>query len=105
MCVLSLALPANAAMDMAYEPADEQSEDAPYTITTAKEGDVQCINIEGRVYGKLTFPPRGDKGFGYDPIFVPTGYAQTFGELSSAEKQTISHRANAFKGFMKVIRG
>ena len=37
--------------------------------------------FEGRVYGSLVFPPRGDKGFGYDPIFVPEGYRMSFGEM------------------------
>lgn len=53
--------------------------------------------FEGKVKGTLTFPPRGEKGFGYDPIFIPRGYDQTFGELSGATKQEISHRADAFK--------
>ena len=44
----------------------------------------------------LTFPPRGDKGFGYDPIFVPEGHDRTFGEMDAAEKDAISHRARAF---------
>lgn len=51
---------------------------------------------EGRVDGALTWPPRGDKGFGYDPVFVPHGYRETFGELDPAEKHRISHRAAAF---------
>ena len=52
--------------------------------------------FEGRVWGHLVWPPRGDKGFGYDPVFVPTGYAQSFAELDPAEKHRISHRADAF---------
>ena len=50
----------------------------------------------GETAGALTFPPRGDKGFGYDPIFVPEGETRTFGEMESAEKQALSHRARAF---------
>jgi XTP/dITP diphosphohydrolase len=56
--------------------------------------------FEGRVYGSLTFPPRGDKGFGYDPIFLPEGYRFTFGELDPAAKHAISHRARAFAKFV-----
>jgi XTP/dITP diphosphohydrolase len=56
--------------------------------------------FEGRVYGSLTFPPRGDKGFGYDPIFVPEGYRMSFGEMPPAEKHAMSHRARAFAKFV-----
>lgn len=52
--------------------------------------------FEGRVDGTLTFPPRGSKGFGYDPIFLPHGQTQTFGEMEAAAKHAISHRARAF---------
>lgn len=55
-----------------------------------------AIVVEGRVDGTLTFPPRGDKGFGYDPIFVPEGLNQTFGELEPTVKDGMSHRARAF---------
>ena len=50
----------------------------------------------GRVDGELTWPPRGDKGFGYDPAFVPDGFDITFGEMDPTRKHTISHRADAF---------
>ncbi|WP_328799491.1 RdgB/HAM1 family non-canonical purine NTP pyrophosphatase [Sandaracinobacteroides hominis] len=51
---------------------------------------------EGVMPGSLTWPPRGALGFGYDPVFVPEGYTQTFAEMDPAEKQAISHRARAF---------
>ena len=51
---------------------------------------------EGRVDGTLAWPPRGSVGFGYDPVFVPTGRTQTFAEIDPAEKHAISHRADAF---------
>ena len=51
----------------------------------------------GRVDGTVVWPPRGQKGFGYDPVFQPAGRAQkTFGEIEPAEKHAISHRARAF---------
>lgn len=56
-----------------------------------------AVVVEGRVDGTLTFPPRGDKGFGYDPIFVPEGLAQTFGEIEPITKDGMSHRARAFE--------
>ena len=55
-----------------------------------------AVVVEGRVDGVLTFPPRGDRGFGYDPIFVPEGHDQTFGEMDPAAKDAMSHRARAF---------
>ncbi|WP_284223133.1 RdgB/HAM1 family non-canonical purine NTP pyrophosphatase [Brevundimonas denitrificans] len=58
--------------------------------------DGPAVVVEGRVDGLLTFPPRGDRGFGYDPIFIADGQAQTFGELDPALKDSISHRAAAF---------
>jgi XTP/dITP diphosphohydrolase len=57
------------------------------------------------VYGALTFPPRGDKGFGYDPIFVPEGARLTFGEMEPAAKHAISHRARAFEKFVEALSG
>lgn len=50
----------------------------------------------GNVHGALTFPPRGERGFGYDPIFIAEGHAQTFGEMDPAQKHAMSHRADAF---------
>jgi len=55
-----------------------------------------AVVVEGRVDGRLTFPPRGDRGFGYDPIFVPQGHQRTFGEMEEAEKDGLSHRSRAF---------
>jgi XTP/dITP diphosphohydrolase len=55
-----------------------------------------AVVVEGRVDGQLTFPPRGDKGFGYDPIFLPEGLGQTFGEMAPLTKDGMSHRARAF---------
>lgn len=58
--------------------------------------DGHIDSFEGRVDGSLVWPPRGDKGFGYDPIFVPNGYDQTFAEMAPDKKHAISHRADAF---------
>lgn len=59
--------------------------------------------FEGEVSGRLTFPPRGDKGFGYDPIFIADGYNVTFGEMDPAEKHAMSHRAVAFRKLTKAV--
>jgi len=64
------------------------------------DGDTEIFR--GEVAGKLVWPPRGDRGFGYDPIFVPDGGAATFGEIEPAEKHKISHRARAFA---KLVEG
>jgi len=52
--------------------------------------------FEGRVHGTLVWPPRGDRGFGYDPMFVAAGHDQTFGEMDPQQKLDIGHRADAF---------
>ena len=59
--------------------------------------DGHTVSVEGTVRGELTWPPRGDRGFGYDPVFVPVGYDITFGEMDPVEKHQISHRADAFR--------
>ena len=56
--------------------------------------------FEGKVFGTLTWPPRGGRGFGYDPIFVPDGYRETFGEMAPALKNELSHRMRAFEKLM-----
>ena len=57
------------------------------------EGDI--LQVEGVTHGTLTFPPRGDHGFGYDPIFIPDGATRTFAQMDAAEKASYSHRARA----------
>ncbi len=59
--------------------------------------DGHVESVEGRIHGALTFPGRGDKGFGYDPIFVADGRDITFAEMDPAEKHGMSHRADAFR--------
>lgn len=56
-----------------------------------------AVIVQGEVHGTLTFPPRGTRGFGYDPIFVAAGHDLTFGEMEPAAKDAISHRARAFE--------
>src|SRR5262249_8626747 len=68
--------------------------------------DGHVETFRGEVHGQLTWPPRGSKGFGYDPMFVPHGQAggsaMTFGEMEPAAKHRISHRAGAFR---KLVAG
>lgn len=58
--------------------------------------DGHLESFDGRVDGTLVWPPRGDNGFGYDPMFLPIGGEQTFGEMAAEAKHAISHRAEAF---------
>ena len=60
-------------------------------------------SFEGKVFGRLQFPPKGENGFGYDPIFIPNGYKKTFGEMKYSFKERISHRQLAFKKLQNFI--
>ena len=73
-------------------------------LAIAWPNDGQAENFEGRVDGKLTWPPRGSNGFGYDPMFVANGHDVTFGEMDPAEKHAISHRADAFRKLVKALK-
>ncbi len=58
--------------------------------------DGHSETFEGRVEGSIVWPMRGERGFGYDPVFVPTGHSVTFAEMDPSEKHSMSHRARAF---------
>ncbi|MCB1496751.1 MAG: RdgB/HAM1 family non-canonical purine NTP pyrophosphatase [Bauldia sp.] len=60
-------------------------------------------NFAGEVTGHLVYPPRGENGFGYDPMFVPDGHEETFGELPPETKAGFSHRARAFARFAEEM--
>ena len=64
--------------------------------------DGHCESFEGRISGEVVWPPRGDRGFGYDSIFTPLGHSQTFGEMDPAEKHAMSHRAIAFNQLLEA---
>jgi XTP/dITP diphosphohydrolase len=59
--------------------------------------------FEGKVFGEVVWPPRGGRGFGYDPMFRPEGREETFGEMEQDEKHAISHRAKAFQAMMQAL--
>jgi XTP/dITP diphosphohydrolase len=65
-------------------------------LALARDGEL-LDSFEGVVEGTIVEPPRGTGGFGYDPVFQPTGLAQTFGEIAPEKKNRISHRANAIR--------
>ncbi len=60
-------------------------------------GTPECY--QGKVFGHIVWPPRGSNGFGYDPMFVPEGHKQSFGEMDPAAKHVLSHRARSFEKF------
>jgi XTP/dITP diphosphohydrolase len=72
-------------------------------IALAKAGKV-VGTFEGTVEGKIVDPPRGNAGFGYDPVFQPTGFDQTFAEMASGLKNQISHRAKAVASLREKLR-
>lgn len=79
----------------------QQGPDAPrnaafHCVLAIAWPDGEHAVYEGRAPGTVTWPPRGALGFGYDPVFVPHGYEQTFAEIAPEEKHRISHRADAF---------
>ncbi|MBO6504674.1 MAG: RdgB/HAM1 family non-canonical purine NTP pyrophosphatase [Kordiimonadaceae bacterium] len=59
--------------------------------------DGHTESFEGKVFGSVTWPMRGEKGFGYDPIFIPGGFDLTFAEMDPVDKHAMSHRADAFR--------
>jgi XTP/dITP diphosphohydrolase len=99
------------AMDRVWRETQATGPDAPpaahftCVLSLAWPNDGQTEAFEGRVDGTLTWPPRGDKGFGYDPMFVPVGHEKTFGELDPELKHSISHRADAFRKLMEALKG
>ncbi len=74
------------------------------SIAIADAGGNILHTTEGICAGMIAHAPRGTLGFGYDPLFIPDGYDQTFGELSGAIKREISHRARAFDQIMPFLR-
>ena len=72
-------------------------------VALARNGDLLGI-FEGKIEGKISDTARGDSGFGYDPIFIPDGFEQTFGELPEEVKNTISHRAKAIRAVADRLR-
>jgi len=87
---------------MLQEKGPDTPRDAWFSCTLALAWpDGEYAVYEGRVDGTLTWPPRGEKGFGYDPVFVPAGGEQTFAEIEPDAKHAISHRADAFAKLVK----
>ena len=84
---------------------DEASHDAHFVcaLAIAWPDNGQTESFEGKVFGTLSWPPRGDRGFGYYPILVANCMDQKFAEIDPAEKHAISHRAEAFRQLVAAL--
>lgn len=98
----------NRAMQRVWQELESAGEDAGHdahfvcALSVAwPDGSIE--SFEGKVHGTVTWPPRGDKGFGYDPIFVANGMDRTFAEIDPEQKHAISHRADAFKKLVAAL--
>ena len=93
----------------ATEPAQRTGRFVAVICLAWPDGEAQYFR--GEVEGTLVWPPRGEKGFGYDPVFLPDGHTRTFGEMEAAEKhgwkpgqaEALSHRARAFQKFARAM--
>ncbi len=82
---------------------DEEDQSAKFVCTIVMAWpDGHCEYAEGAIEGHVTWPPRGDKGFGYDPMFVPNGTDRTFAEIPAEEKRADSHRTRALNGIVDL---
>jgi XTP/dITP diphosphohydrolase len=84
--------------------ANETNRNARFVTVLTLHHQGQFYVFEGEVDGQIQAEPRGTQGFGYDPIFVPTGIEQTFAELSLAEKNQLAHRARALEKFKMFVQ-
>ena len=86
------------------EMADHDHRSARFlcTLVLAKNGE-EIANFHGTVEGEITRHPSGSGGFGYDPLFIPTGYSQTLADLGAELKSQLSHRAKAIQSFVSNI--
>ena len=95
-----------AAMERVHGELGDRDRTAHFVAVLAMAWpDGHIETFRGEVHGRLTWPPRGTRGFGYDPIFIPDGYTETFGELDPALKHRISHRARAFAKLVAACLG
>ncbi len=101
--------------DMAMRKIEEKLQAAGATDPEARGAHFTCALalawpdgeaevFEGHVHGRLVWPPRGEKGFGYDPVFVPEGHDITFAEMEPERKHAMSHRARAFEKLLAALR-
>ena len=87
------------------ELGDHQRSATFVAVLALVRPDGEIALFRGEVAGRLVWPPRGERGFGYDPMFVPSGGSLTFGEMEPSEKHQISHRARAFAKLVEACFG
>ena len=87
----------------AAEKRSRKASFVSHIVFASPDGDV-LFEAEGVCEGSIAFEPKGSNGFGYDPVFIPDGFDQTFGELSDDVKQKVSHRAHAIAKIMRYLR-
>jgi XTP/dITP diphosphohydrolase len=87
----------------AFEPAQRRAEFV-CVLSLCLPDASRHHEFEGRVSGRLVWPPRGHKGFGYDPMFQPDGHEVTFGEMEPDQKHAMSHRARAFRRLLEFLQ-
>jgi XTP/dITP diphosphohydrolase len=94
------------AMARVHRELDDKNRSASFvSVLSLVWPDGEEALFRGEIAGRLIWPPRGDNGFGYDPMFVPDGYSHTFGELPSETKYAIDHRARAFAKLVAACFG
>lgn len=74
------------------------------TVIAFSQPGEKTLLFRGQVSGHISTEPRGEGGFGYDPVFIPDGYDRTFAQMSAAEKNALSHRARALKQFLTFLQ-
>jgi XTP/dITP diphosphohydrolase len=84
--------------------SDEKNRSAQFRTVIALVDDDKEYTFDGICEGEITLDKRGEKGFGYDPVFQPTGYEKTFAELDAAIKNNISHRGRAVQAFIEFLK-
>ncbi len=91
-------------LDELKEVKDISRRTARFRTVIALILDGRTYFFEGKVEGFITLEPSGKEGFGYDPVFLPQGYTQTFAEMAAAEKNRISHRGRAMAQMVEFLQ-
>lgn len=97
----------NKAMALVQEKMGDATDRSAYfaSVLVLAYPDGRVETFEGKVHGHMTWPPRGDKGFGFDPMFIADGYDRTFAEIEPEEKNKVSHRARAVEKLIQHLKG